>query len=152
MCEREPHGINGWGLQIDGHRNRKEAITGLAPCRRKLSVPVLSAGVRCYRSPSVEQNTRLHCTPFLPSTSLFSPSQHEPCPTLTPTLPPPPPSPTFNWSSMPHWTRTRRRQKPSFSLIPLRLSSSPATHPPPFHLSLKTSSSNSIAVAGAMRG
>ena len=45
----------------------------------------------------------------------------------------------------------RRRQKQSFSIIPLPPSYSLATPPPPSYLSFKTSSSSLIAVVAAMR-
>ena len=82
---------------------------------------------------------------------LFSPSQHKPCLSLAPTLPPPPP-PISSLSSMPPWTCMRRRQKTSFAHIHLPPGYNPATPPPPFYLSCKTSSSNLIVIAGAMRG
>ena len=111
----------------------------------------MSAGAR--RSISVTISGTEHKAAALPlchSPSSFSPSQHKPCPRFPPTLSPP--LPTFNRSSMPPWTRMRRRQKPSFSHIPLPPSYSPATRPPPFYPFCKTSSSNLIAVAEAMRG
>ena len=83
------------------------------------------------------------------SLRLFSHSQHEPCPRLTLVLLP---LPTFNPSSPPPWTRMRRKQKTTFSPIPLPPSYSPATRPPPFYLFCKASSSNLITAAGAMRG
>jgi hypothetical protein len=83
-----------------------------------------------------------HCQPSCP--------HHEPCLTLrlTPALPP---LPTSNWSSMLPWRHIRRRRNAIFSPIPLPPSYSPATPPPPSYLPFKTSSSNSIAVAQAMR-
>jgi hypothetical protein len=45
----------------------------------------------------------------------------------------------------------RRRPKASFSFTPLPPNYSPAIRPPPFYLSFKTSSSNLIDVAGAIR-
>ena len=89
--------------------------------------------------------------PLCHSPASFSPSQHKPCPRFPPMLPPPPP-PTFNRSSMPPWMRMKTKQKQSFSHIPLPPSYSPATRRPPFCRSFKVSSSNSITIAGAMRG
>jgi hypothetical protein len=114
--------------------------------------------VATYRSPTHHQwhrtqGRRPQCALFLLSTtffSAFSPSQHKPCHRSATALPPRPPN--FNRSSMTPWMCMRRKQKTSFSHIPLPPSYSPATRPLPFYLSLKTSSSNLIAVAGAMRG
>jgi hypothetical protein len=101
-----------------------------------------------YRSSSVRYNTRPHRSLFLPPTGPLS-SQHKSCPRFTPPLPPP--LPTFNWFLMPHWRCMRRRRNAIFSRIHLPPSYSPATPPPPSYLSFKTSSSNLIAVAAAIR-
>ena len=113
----------------------------------------LSAGVVSISATISETE---HEAAVLSLSAVHQPSQHEPCPRLTPTrLPHPLPHlhpPTFNRSSMPPWMHMRTRQKPSFSPILLPPSYSPATRRPPFCRSFKVSSSNSITIAGAMRG
>ena len=86
---------------------------------------------------------------LLPSPPASCP-HHEPCLILRLT-PAHPPLPTFDRYSMQPWRHTRRRRNAIFSPIPLPPSYSPATPPPPSYLSFKTSSTNLIAVAQAMR-
>ena len=117
----------------------------------------LSAHVSRRRSISVTISETEHEAVVLSLSAIHQPllaPQRKPCPRITPTLPLPLPPlpPTFNRSSILPWTRTRRRQKPSFSLIPLPPNYSPVIRPQPFCRSFKASSSNSITVAGAMRG
>ena len=92
-----------------------------------------------------------HEAALLPLSATHQSLQHDQCPKVNPALPRLAPRLAFNRSSMPLWTNMRKRQKQSFSLIPLPPSCSPATLPPPSYLSFKTSSSNLIAVAAAMR-
>ena len=131
----------------DAHRSVRNwaLLPPLSACQRcqRLSVGARRFHIGHYRSDKCGSALSLQFTNF------FSPSHPKPCPRFLPILPPL--LPTFTRSSMPLWTRMRRRQKASFSHIPLPPSYSPATHPPQFYLFCKTSSSNLIATAGMMR-
>jgi hypothetical protein len=139
-------------LRYSMNLGRIEVVTAVARVERASSESH-AAGPGVRRSISVTISRTEHEAAALHlchSPASFSPSQQKPCPRFPPMLPPP--LPTFNRSSMPPWMCMRRRQKPSFLHIPLPPNSSPATRPPPFYPFCKTSSSNLIAVAVAMRG
>ena len=131
--------------------------------RKRLAISDCYCSAPCHRLHTVSRRRSISVTirgteheaaalPLCHSPASFSPSQHwhKPCPRFPPMLLPH--LPTFNRSSMPPWTHMRRRQKTSFSPLPSPPSYSPATHPPPFYLFCKASSSNLITAAGAMRG
>ena len=113
---------------------------GLLTCAVHIRSTYSDPSVRYNIGPPLCASYRTLNTTIVPST--------RPCPRLIPMLLP---FPTFNPSSMPPWTRMRRKQKATYSLIPLPPRYSPATRPPPFCLSFKSWSSDLIVIAGAIR-